>query len=139
MKKESAIVQVGLAGAAGRICLLGLAFQILLSACAVAQSSQASTNQQTQLMDRQKEIALALSACPPTVATKAAVYVLHTHPLGHHAVRAPGSNVTFPPLTRDGSCSLKRGSMRTEPVICSPGAWRDGWEPLRVIVIVGGF
>jgi len=27
-------------------------------------------------MDRQKEIALALSACPPSVATKAAVYVL---------------------------------------------------------------
>ena len=42
----------------------------------MAQSPQASTNQQTPLMDRQKEIALALSACPPTVATKAAVYVL---------------------------------------------------------------
>ena len=27
-------------------------------------------------MDRQKEIALALSACPPSVASKAAVYVL---------------------------------------------------------------
>ena len=60
----------------GRIRLVGLAVQILLSACAVAQSPQASTNQQTPLMDRQKEIALALSACPPTVATNAAVYVL---------------------------------------------------------------
>ena len=76
MKEESAMAQVALAGAAGRICLLGLVVQILLSACAVAQSPQASTNQQTPLMDRQKEIALALSACPPTVATKAAVYVL---------------------------------------------------------------
>jgi hypothetical protein len=33
-------------------------------------------SQQPPLMDRQKEIALALSACPPTVAGKAAVYVL---------------------------------------------------------------
>jgi hypothetical protein len=29
--------------------------------------------------------------------------------------------------------------MGTEPVICSPGAWLGRWEPLRVIVIVGGF
>jgi hypothetical protein len=76
MKEERAMAQVALAGAACRICLLGLAVQILLSAGAVAQSPQASTNPQTPLMDRQKEIALALSACPPTVATKAAVYVL---------------------------------------------------------------
>jgi hypothetical protein len=33
-------------------------------------------SQQPPLMDRQKEIALALSACPPSVAGKAAVYVL---------------------------------------------------------------
>lgn len=33
-------------------------------------------NEQPPLMDRQKEIALALSACPPSVASKAAVYVL---------------------------------------------------------------
>jgi hypothetical protein len=33
-------------------------------------------SQQTPLMDRQKEIALALSACPSSVASKAAVYVL---------------------------------------------------------------
>jgi len=33
-------------------------------------------SQQPTLMDRQKEIALALSACPPSVAGKAAVYVL---------------------------------------------------------------
>jgi hypothetical protein len=76
MNEESAMANAALAKAAGPICLLGLAVHILLSACAVAQSPQASTNPQTPLMDRQKEIALALSACPPTVATKAAVYVL---------------------------------------------------------------
>jgi hypothetical protein len=36
----------------------------------------AAGSQPPPLMDRQKEIALALSACPPSVATKAAVYVL---------------------------------------------------------------
>ena len=51
MKEESAMAHVvALEGAVGRICLLGLAVQILLSACAVAQSPQASTNQQTPLM-----------------------------------------------------------------------------------------
>jgi hypothetical protein len=59
-----------------RICLLGLAAQIAVSAPVAAQSTQVAGNQQPPLMDRQKEIALALSACPPSVASKAAVYVL---------------------------------------------------------------
>src|ERR1700687_4965771 len=47
-------------------------------ATAVMQSvaGQSTTNQRPPVMDRQKEIALALSACPPSVASKAAVYVL---------------------------------------------------------------
>jgi len=72
MKEERKMAHV----ARGGICLFGLAVQIALGAFAVAQSPQASTNQQTPLMDREKEIALALSSCPPSVATKAAVYVL---------------------------------------------------------------
>ena len=59
-----------------RIFLLGLAAQMALSALASAQSAQASGSQQPALMDRQREIALALSACPPFVAGKTAVYVL---------------------------------------------------------------
>src|SRR5262250_1662390 len=59
-----------------RICLLGLAAQVAMSASAAAQSTQAAGSQQPPLMDRQKEIALALSACPPSVASQAAVYVL---------------------------------------------------------------
>lgn len=39
-------------------------------------SGQTGANQRTPLMDRQKEIALALSACPQSIASKAAVYVL---------------------------------------------------------------
>jgi len=59
-----------------RICLLGLTAQIALGASVAAQSTQLAGSQQPQLMDRQKEIALALSACPSSAASKAAVYVL---------------------------------------------------------------
>jgi len=55
--------------------LFGLTAQIAVSAPALAQSTQASASQ-PPLMDRQKESALALSACPASVASKAAVYVL---------------------------------------------------------------
>jgi hypothetical protein len=59
-----------------RTCLFGLAALIAVGAFAAAQSTQIAVSQRPPLMDRQKEIALALSACPPTVASKAAVYVL---------------------------------------------------------------
>jgi hypothetical protein len=59
-----------------RACLLGLANLIAMSPPATAQSAPAAPGQQPPLMDRQKEIALALSACPPSLASKAAVYVL---------------------------------------------------------------
>jgi hypothetical protein len=57
------------------ICLSGLPAQIPASAPAMAQSAPAAS-QTPPLMDREKEIAMALSACPPLVASKAAVYVL---------------------------------------------------------------
>jgi hypothetical protein len=57
------------------ICLLGLSAQITASAPAIAQTMPAAS-QTPAPMDRDKEIALALSACPPSVAGKAAVYVL---------------------------------------------------------------
>src|SRR5262252_6588208 len=59
-----------------RTCLLSLAAQIVMPPTAAAQSNQAMTRQSPQLMDRQREIALALSACPASIASKAAVYVL---------------------------------------------------------------
>ena len=59
-----------------RVCLLGLAAQMAIGASGAAQSTQAAASQTPSLMDRQKEIALALSACPESVADKAAVYVL---------------------------------------------------------------
>jgi len=60
-----------------RICFLGLAAHIAVSVSAVAQSTRAMGPQVPALMDRQKESTLALSACPPFVATKAAVYLLN--------------------------------------------------------------
>jgi hypothetical protein len=57
-----------------RICSLMLTAQIIATAPAAAQSTPAVAT--PPLMDRQKEMALALSACPPAVAGKAAVYVL---------------------------------------------------------------
>jgi hypothetical protein len=57
-----------------RICWLAVAAQIIATGPVVAQSTQAAGT--PALMDRRKEIALALSACPPSVASKAAVYVL---------------------------------------------------------------
>lgn len=56
--------------------LLGLALEISVSASALAQATKAAGIQSPPLMDRQKEISLALSACPSSVADKAAVYVL---------------------------------------------------------------
>lgn len=53
---------------------LALGLGSILSA--EAQSPQADFGQRQPLMDRQREIALALSACPAPVASKAAIYVL---------------------------------------------------------------
>src|SRR5215813_4803487 len=56
--------------------LLGLAALIVLSASADAQVIQAGGAPQPPLMDREKEIALALSSCPPSIASQATVYAL---------------------------------------------------------------
>ena len=59
-----------------RIGLWSLAASIAWSACAFAQPAPAAGTQKFVPMDRGREIALALSACPPFAASKAAVYVL---------------------------------------------------------------
>jgi hypothetical protein len=57
----------------GLIALLG---QLGVSAAATAQSTEPTAGHTPVLMDRPKETAMALSACPLSVAGKAAVYVL---------------------------------------------------------------
>lgn len=59
-----------------RIFWLRLTAHVAMSVSAAAQSTQAAGSPQPPLIDRQKEIALALSARPPSVASTAAVYVL---------------------------------------------------------------
>jgi hypothetical protein len=44
-------------------------------------------------------------------------------------------NVTLAPDARDGAFAWNRGSTRTEPVKYSAGPFREGCEPLRVILI----
>jgi len=61
--------------AAMRLFLFGLALQIAVSVSLAAQSTGPAATR-PPLMDPQKEIALALSACPTSVAGKAAVYIL---------------------------------------------------------------
>lgn len=56
---------------AAPICLLVTAMSFAATTAASAQTSQT-----VALMDREKEIAMALSACPPAIVDKAAVYVL---------------------------------------------------------------
>lgn len=53
--------------------VIALAVQFTMTRDASAQSV---TDQSIPLMDRQRETALALSACPSTLAEKAGVYVL---------------------------------------------------------------
>src|SRR5262245_40745518 len=57
-----------------RTCILMFAAQLAVVTSAGAQATQASGT--PPLMDREKEIALALSSCPPSVARNASVYVL---------------------------------------------------------------
>ena len=75
-----------------RVFLLGLAAQIAVSAVAVVQSTPTAGSQQPPLMEHQKEIALAFSACPPSVASKAGVYVLEKS--GYVKVRDSRSGFT---------------------------------------------
>jgi hypothetical protein len=59
------------------VCLLGVAAQFSVGTVAGAQSTNLESKS-PPLMDREREMALALSACPAAVANKAAVYVLGT-------------------------------------------------------------
>jgi hypothetical protein len=54
-----------------------------------------------------------------------------------HAVRAPGSNVTFAPATRDGAIAWNNGWTCTVPVKYSAGPAAGGCDPLRAMVIAG--
>ena len=90
-------------------------------------SGQSSANQRTPLMDRQKEIALALSACPPSVASKAAVYVLDR--TGYIKVRDGGNGFTAivqhaVPTSQDPQCMDAEGTRTFLPRYLKVAEWR---------------
>jgi hypothetical protein len=90
-----------------------MAAQIVMPPAAAAQSNQAMTRQTPQLIDRQKEIALALSACPASIADKAAVYVLESS--GYVKVRESQNGFTAIvqhalPISQDPQCMDVEGT-----------------------------
>jgi len=121
------------AGAAAILCSASAA-QMLGRLPAAAQSQQVVPGPKPpQLMERQKEIALALSACPPRVADKAAVYVLETS--GYVKVRDSENGFTAivqhtVPTSQEPRCMDAEG--RPYTAAAGPhnrGASRSGKEP----------
>jgi hypothetical protein len=86
-----------------------------------------ATSQKPPLMDRQKEIALALSACPPSVASKAAVYVLDR--AGYIKVRDGENGFTAivqhaVPTSQDPQCMDAEGTRTFLPRYLKVAEWR---------------
>jgi hypothetical protein len=69
-------IPASLAWRTSRTRLLALAVRIAISASAMSHSVQTAGSEQPALMDRQREIALALSTCPALQASKAAAFDL---------------------------------------------------------------
>jgi hypothetical protein len=93
--------------------LLGVASLTAGSPSETAQSIQIVGSQKPPLMDRQREITLALSACPPFVASKAAVFVLDTS--GYVKVRDSQNGFTAIvqhafPTSQDPQCMDAEGT-----------------------------
>ena len=96
-------------------------------ATALLPSVAAQSSNQPSLMDRQKEIALALSACPPSVAGKAAVYVLDRG--GYIKVRDSGNGFTAivqhaVPASQDPQCMDAEGARTFLPRYLKVAEWR---------------
>ena len=90
-------------------------------------TGQSATHQQPPLMDRQREIALALSACPPSVASKAAVYVLDR--AGYIKARDSENGFTAivqhaVPTSQDPQCMDAEGTRTFLPRYLKIAEWR---------------
>ena len=103
-------------------------------------AGQSSTNQRPQVMDREKEIALALSACPPSVAGKAAVYVLDH--AGYIKVRDGANGFTAivqhsMPTSQEPQCMDAEGTRTFLPRYLKVAEWRaqgKGAEEIKLLV-----
>ena len=114
------------------IFLLGLAVHAAVGVSAAAQSTQAVGIQEQPLMDREKEIALALSACPPSLASRAAVYVLDE--LGYVKARDGENDFTAIvqhslPTTQEPQCMDAEGARTLLPRILKVAELRAQGKP----------
>ena len=118
-----------------KIRLSGQAVAWFAFAAAVTQSvagqsatnQPSTTNQQPPLIERQKEIALALSACPPSTASRAAVYVLDRG--GYIKVRDGENGFTAivqhaVPTSQDPQCMDAEGTRTFLPRYLKVAEWR---------------
>jgi len=101
-----------------RTSLLALDLLIAMSPQGTAQPAAAAGPQTPVLMDRQREIALALSSCPDFVASKAAVYVLEKS--GYVKVRESQNGFTAIvqhalPTSQDPQCMDAEGTRKLLP------------------------
>ena len=104
-----------------------IAWFALATAAIQSVVGQSATHQQPPLMDREKEILLALSACPPSVASKAAVYVLDR--AGYVKVRASQNGFTAivqhaMPTSQDPQCMDAEGTRTFLPRYLKVAEWR---------------
>lgn len=107
-----------------RTCVLNLIAQIILG---MPMAAQAHGNSQPALMDRQKEIALALSACPDSVARKAAIYVLEKD--GYVKIRDSENGFTAIvqhslPISQEPQCMDAEGTRAVLPRYLKVAEWR---------------
>jgi hypothetical protein len=115
-----------------------LAFQLVTTHDAAAQSLPAN---QPPLMDRQREIALALSSCPAALADKAGVYVLE--PSGYAKVCESQNGFTAivqhsVPGAQEPQCMDAEGTRVILPRMLKVAEWRaQGKSPDEIRRLVG--
>lgn len=124
-----------------RSVMVGFALTTAALRPAAAQSTTSQlANQGPALMDRQAEISLALSACPPSVAGKAAVYVLGR--AGYVKVRDGENGFTAivqhaVPTSQDPQCMDAEGTRTFLPRYLKVAEWRaQGKSPSEIKLLV---
>lgn len=106
-----------------RACILNLTALLALGTPA----AQAQGDSRPALMERQKEIALALSACPASVASKAAIYILELN--GYVKIRDSQNGFTAivqhsMPASQEPQCMDEEGTRTLLPRYMKVAEWR---------------
>jgi len=110
-----------------RVSLVALIAELALCMAAGAQSPVSDAHPMPRLMDREKEINLALSACPPAVAKAAGVYVLTRS--GYEKVRDSQNGFTAivqhsAPTATEPQCMDAEGTRTILQRYLKAAAWR---------------